>query len=383
MRALGATIASALVAVFAAGSVAHAQGQIADIRLGKQPDYDRIVVDLSVDGVDATQTSTADQFILELSASKPSLSLDKENRLEDLKIYLQDSPTGTRMVIEKRNRPVQVFRIVAAPGSGKGDRLVLDVGRAGGRLTFPADAARVPEGSAVATPEPPKPEPVKPEPVKPEPPKPELVAKAPEAVKPLPPKPVETAKPGPDVAAAERNLLDGMGGATRPEPRSSPAPAPVTPKTDAPKERITQAEPPAPQGGGDEDEKGEDVWVLVRAIDIQGVSGPSPSVQDLNELKLAVSPVRGGYVAPRDNKPVQRLPLRALVGDDRNGRRLSGSVLQLIVETIAAEYTRNEKLGTRVDIRRSDLEGLMQGGDGRLVIRVREMPARAAGSAEP
>ncbi len=380
MRALGATIASALVAVFAAGSVAYAQGQIADIRLGKQPEFDRIVVDLSVDGVEATQTSTADQFILELSASKPSLSLDKENRLEDLKIYLQDSPTGTRMVVEKRNRPVQVFRIQAAPGSGKGDRLVLDVGKAGGRLTFPADAARVPEGSAVATPEPPKPEPVKPEPPKPEP-----IAKAPEAVKPLPPKPVESPKPGPDVAAAERNLLDGMGGpGQRQEARSrteEPAPAPVTPRNDPPKEKLTQSEAPLPQGS-DDDEKGEDVWVLVRAIDIQGVTGPSPSVQDLNELKLAVSPVRGGFVAPRDNKPVQRLPLRALVGDDRNGRRLSGSVLQLIVETIAAEYTRNEKLGTRVDIRRSDLEGLMQGGDGRLVIRVREMPARAAGSAE-
>src|SRR5262245_41257206 len=222
MRALGATIASALVAVFAAGSVAYAQGQIADIRLGKQPDYDRIVVDLSVDGVDATQTSNADQFILELSASKPSLSLDKENRLEDLKIYLQDSATGTRMVVEKRNRPVQVFRIVAAAGSGKGDRLVLDVGKAGGRLTFPADAARVPEGSAVATPEPPKPEPVRPDPPKPEP-----VAKAPEAAKPVS-KPVEAPKPV-DVAAAERNLLDGMGGTgQRQEARSrteEPAPA--------------------------------------------------------------------------------------------------------------------------------------------------------------
>jgi hypothetical protein len=152
-------------------------------------------------------------------------------------------------------------------------------------------------------------------------------------------------------------------------------PAPVEPTPDDSSAKET------PDDGGDE--KGEDVWVLVRTIDIQGVTGPSPSLQDLNELKLAVSPVRGGFVAPRDNRPVQRLPLRALVGDDRNGRRLSGSVLQLIVETIAAEYTRNEKLGTRVDIRRSDLEGLMQGGDGRLVIRVKEMPARAAGSAEP
>ena len=364
MRALGATIASAVLAVFAAAPAAYAQGQIADIRIGKQPNFDRIVVDLSPDQVEATQTSTGDQFVLELSATKPDLSLEKENKLEDLKIFLQDSGVGTRMVVEKRNRPVQVFRIVAAPGSGKGDRLVLDVGRAGGRLDFPADATRVPEGAVAATPPPRQPDP---EPVA-EQPKPADVASS------------RPSSPRPDTKR-EEDLLGGMGGSgtrpSQPAPQErKPAPAPVERPSEA-----EQAAQPGQEAPGQE--PSEDVWVLVRAIDIQGVSGPSPSLEDLNELKLAVSPVRGGFVAPRDNRPVQRLPLRALVGDDRNGRRLSGSVLQLIVETIAAEYTRNEKLGTRVDIRRADLEGLMQGGDGRLVIRVREMPARAPGSQEP
>jgi hypothetical protein len=373
MRALGATIAGAVVATFAAASVAYAQGQISDIRFGKQPDADRIVLDLSVGSVDATQTTTADEFVLELSATRPNLSLEKENKLEDLKINLQDSSVGTRIVVERRNRPVQVFRIVAAPGSGKGDRLVMDVGKAGGRLTFPTDAARVPEGNA-PPPQVAATRPVEPPPVSavepPAPPRPEPRQPAPAPA----PQPREEARAD---RGREQNLLDGMGStqteAPRPrDPAPTPRPAPSEP---------APADPKLPADEGEE--KGEDVWVLVRSIDIQGVTGSAPSLEDLNELKLAVSPVRGGFVAPRDNRPVQRLPLRALVGDDRNGRRLSGSVLQLIVETIAAEYTRNEKLGTRVDIRRSDLEGLMQGGDGRLVIRVKETPARAAGSVEP
>ena len=86
MRALGATLASVMVAVFATASVAYAEGQISDIRVGKQPDFERIVVDLGVDPVDATQTNTSDQFVLEMSAPKPQLSLDKEDKLADLKV---------------------------------------------------------------------------------------------------------------------------------------------------------------------------------------------------------------------------------------------------------------------------------------------------------
>jgi hypothetical protein len=375
MRALGASIATAMVAVFAAAPVVWAQGQISDIRVGKQPEFDRIVLDLSVDPVDATQVSTSDQFVLELSASKPQLSLEKEDKLADLKIFLRDSANGTQLVVTKNNRPVQVFRIPAAPGSGKGDRLVLDVGRSGGRLNFPQDATRVPEGGrATETAELTRPEPA-PEPAP---------VRRPEATKPREPDVAVPPPPAPPTQERrpEGDLLGDMGSQrSASRPREAVAPPPPPPVTPPPREPTPDESSQA--SGTEDDPKDEDVWVLVRAIDIQGVTGTSPSVQDLNELKLAVSPVRGGFVAPRDNRPVQRLPLRALVGDDRNGRRLSGSVLQLIVETIAAEYTRNEKLGTRVDIRRADLEGLMQGGDGRLVIRVREQPARAAGSAEP
>jgi hypothetical protein len=365
MRAFVATMIGSLVALCAT-STAYAEGQISDIRFGKQPDAERIVLDLGADPVDATQSSTDDRFVLEMAATKPQLALEKEDRLADMKIFFEDAPGGSRLVVDKANRPVQVFRILAAPGSGKGDRLVVDVGRAGGRdLEIPRDAARVPvRGTAVASVKPTPAPAVEPTPA----PEPPPVTRTPEP----PPAPREE----PKRSKPEGSLLNGMEPqAKKSEPdvgaKPTPPPAPVPPRRE-----LSEQQAPAPDG-----EK-EDVWVLVRAIEIQGVSGDAPSLQDLQELKLAVSPVRGGYVAPRDNAPVQRLPLRALVGDDRDGRRLSGSVLQLIVETIAAEYTRNEKLGTRVDIRRADLEGLMQGGDGRLVIRVREMPARAAGSAE-
>ena len=99
MRALGATIASALVAVFAATSVAQAQGKIADVRFGKEADLDRVVLDLSADPVDATQTSTDDQFILELSASKPFPVYADGEHLTDLPASLRVLPRALSVLV--------------------------------------------------------------------------------------------------------------------------------------------------------------------------------------------------------------------------------------------------------------------------------------------
>jgi len=339
MRQLARMITSVSIAMLWAGSIVHAQGQVENLRMSKQPDYDRIVLDLGVDDVEARQNVTPDEFVLELDATKPELPLATEDKLADLRIYFETSSGGSRVVVDRAGRSVRVFRLEGDTAAGKGDRLVLDVGRTGGStLIIPPDATPVPDGSRVAeTPKPPVRETPRAEPPRQEE---DPLVGLDTPVKPAPPKAPETPK--------------------------SAGPAPTTPA------------PSTPSGDGPPD--GEDVWVLVRAIEIEGVKD-SPSLSELRDLKLPVSPVAGGYVAPRGDQPVQRIPLGSLTGDDRNGRKLSGSVLQLIVETIAAAYARNEKLGTKVDIRRADLDNLFSpDSDGRLVIRVREASERSAAS---
>lgn len=311
-----------------AASTAYAQ-EVERLRLSKNADFDRIVLDLGLDYVDAEQSTNNDEFVVELSAPKPELSLPDEDRLADLRVYFERAPGGgSRLVVDRAGRKVRVFRLEGDRRERKGDRIVLDVGRrGGGPLTIPGDAGVIPERGGSA----------------------ERVARRPE---PTPtPEPPRRAEP----------------------PRRERTPEPEVTRASPPKIGFDDNYTP-----GEEAPPDEDVWVLVRAIEIEGVKN-SPSLDELRDLKLAVSPFADGYVAPRADRPVQRIPLGGLTGDDRNGRRLSGSVLQLIVETIAAAYARNEKLGTKVDIRRTDLDQLFEpDSDGRLVIRVRESNDRSA-----
>jgi len=348
MRHLARMITGVSVLVLWASSIAHAQGQVENVRMSKQPDFDRIVLDLGLDPVDASQSSTTDEFVLELSASRPGLVQATQDKLNGMRVYFEDTTTGgSQLVVDRKGRSVRVFRLVGNPSAGKGDRLVLDVGKRGGpTLQIPGDAARVPL-KEVASSGGGRPSPV-----------------------------AEEIQGGDD-------LDDLLGGNDSPSARPAANPSPKNDNMaglrDNSGTRMAASTTTETDMNRSPDQKpaGEDVWVLVRAIEIEGVR-ESPSLSDLRDLELPVSPVNGGYVAPRGDAPVQRIPLRALTGDD-SGRRLSGTVLQLIVETIAAAYARNDKLGTKVDIRRTDLDKLYnEDSDGRLVIRVREASQRSA-----
>ncbi len=321
MKHLARMITGVSVLALWASSIAYAQGRVDNVRMSKQPDFDRIVLDLGIDPVTAEQNLSTDEFSLEMSATRPTLQLATEDKLNRMRVYFEDTDTGgSRLVVDRGGRNVRVFRLPGDAGRGKGDRLVVDIGRRGGsELAIPGDATRVPLGQARAS---------------------------------------RRSIPEPEPEPA---------GFVESTPAPVPAPSATPPSASRTPSGRTTVDPPP----------GEDVWVLVRAIEIEGVRD-SPSLSDLQDLELPVSPVNGGFVAPRGDAPVQRIPLRSLTGDD-SGRRLSGTVLQLIVETIAAAYARNDKLGTKVDIRRTDLDNLYSdNSDGRLVIRVREASQRSA-----
>jgi hypothetical protein len=339
-RIAGCGLAVALVLT----SLAHAEGKIENVRTSSQPDLDRIVLDLGAEPVETAQSVGDDRVIVELAADPPVLTRAAERALAKLSGTLERTSRGTRLVVLRDDRSVRVFRLQGDAAAGRAERLVVDLGpRGGGVLPIPEDAAEVPEASfseaeaVLAEPQPvPRPEP----------------AAAPQTETPeVSPEPV---RPSPEPAVERRP--------SRPAP-SEVATAGTQTAALAPRDSPPEAQPAA-----------RDFSVLVRDIAIEGVIDEA-TVATLAELPLPVTPVDGGYVTPRSDAAVLRLPLRELAGTDGQGRELTNGVLSMMVETIAGAYAEAGQRGIQVRISRSSLANLLgRDSDGRLVIEIVELP---------
>jgi hypothetical protein len=348
------------VAVFVATD-ARAQSRIESIRVGGTAEYDRLVFDLG-ESVDVGRLSEdgADELLLQLDVRPPLNNAKLDDKLAELGVFVEESDTGSTVRVIRDERSVRVFKLPPAANKS-GARMVIDIskGRSRGPFSIPPDAESVPfKGEAGGS------------------------KSSPEAEKPRNERRQQVAK-------NERTTRETKPAREEPreEPREEEKPAPremEKPARELEKPVEKPAKPskpdvaarksaPLPDPGNDPNE----IWVTVRTISIEGVGGASPSQDELLALEVEVSPVKDGYVEPRNDLPVERVPLFKLTGEDRAGRKVNGGVLQLIVETIASAYSDLGKLGTRVDIRQSDLEKLIApGSDGELVIRVQESTAR-------
>jgi hypothetical protein len=116
------------------------------------------------------------------------------------------------------------------------------------------------------------------------------------------------------------------------------------------------------------------VWVNVRTIDLVGVDEKDrPAIL---ALQVPLTAREGGFVEGwKDSRAI-----RLTIADLGSGaeRRLESGVLQLIVETIAAYYSQQERIGTRADIRRSDFKRMLE-GETRLRIYIKE-PSKPSGT---
>lgn len=114
--------------------------------------------------------------------------------------------------------------------------------------------------------------------------------------------------------------------------------------------------------------RGPEIWVNVRTIDLIGVDAQDRAA--ILELRVPLSAVQGGLVARQGLRP-----LDLTVGDLGSGveRRLEGSAIQALVETIAAYYRGQDRIGMRVEVATGDFERLLQ-GDTRLRLQIRNPP---------
>ena len=406
----GALILCAGAIAFVAASPASAQGDITNVRVSNNAAFDRIVFDLSSAQIDAIQATSAGELVLKITGTRPNLSRDRAAQLDKTRARIETNADGDTLVsIQLRGRSTTAFRLRGP------ERLVLDIARAGeARRTVPGDATPVPEvpydvvvgrsrgGSTVASVDR---EAQAREAFERE----QAERRALEEERRREEEQRELARQAREdrerrlaeerrveeervaeaarreeadrqlrIAEDERREREEREERQRAERETQVAMNdPVETSFDTPS---IDARPAVDQssddlGPGPDAEGG---WVLVRAIEITGMNvedGVPPSQDDILNLVLPVSPERGGYVAPRKGKPVQRMPLRALTGDDRNGRRLSGALLQVILDEIAFLYSRQDRYGTEVEIRPTDYLQLKNpGSDGRLVITVTEKP---------
>ena len=116
-----------------------------------------------------------------------------------------------------------------------------------------------------------------------------------------------------------------------------------------------------------------EIWVQVRTIDLIGVEERDRA--EILQLRVPLSAVEGGLVA-REGLPRVQLTVADLGSGAE--RRLDGSAIQILVETIAAYYTRQDRLGMRVEVRKGDFERMLQ-GDTRLRLLIKS-PAAASGT---
>ena len=136
-RAFGVVLTFAVAGLGMWPGPAAAQARIEGIRVGRYPDFDRIVLDLAGGLVPAYVTT--DARALDVAADLAEIDPRLERTLGAVRVGVERGATGTRLVIRARPTvPWRVFRL-----AGTRPRIVLDIGR--GAVGIPADAEPIPE----------------------------------------------------------------------------------------------------------------------------------------------------------------------------------------------------------------------------------------------
>ena len=322
--------AIAVLSILALPGDAVAEGRIAGVRTSSRPEFDRIVLDLGSDTVDAEQLVDAERIVLALGADAPQLSGATSRTLSRFGTEFVPAERGSQLVIERAGKNVRVFRLAGNPATAAGERLVIDIGPVGGEvLALPGDAAQVPA---------------------------RLVERQ-QQVAAAPPR---TAQPAPARTAPSA-------------PARTPTPSPPPARTPARAAKRPAAPTPAAKSAEVERQSsasGQEFRVLVRDISITGVDDPAV-IEALGQLTIPVTPIDGGYIAPRRDAPVLRLPLAELAGVDGNGRTLTSDVLGMVVQTMADAYAAAGRQGVTIRIPTESLSALLAPENpGRLLIQV-------------
>jgi hypothetical protein len=345
--------------------LAQAGGKVENVRTSSRPAFDRIVLDLGTDAVDAAQRAGPGTFILELSAEPPALTRQATRALAKLAGSFEPRPGGSKLVIDLGQRSVRVFRLPGDPAAGRGDRLVVDLGPRGVELAIPDDAAQVPAGAPLV--EDPASEPggeiaLAPA-TRPAPPEPTAAAPRP----PAPAAPKRAAPPPPEFTFTPATPRDAAEPAPpKPPARAAPKPAAPQPAVTQPVARVAPKPAQKPKAA----QASSDFSVAIRDIAIEGVTDPA-FLEALAQLPVPVTPVTGGYVTPQPDAVVVRLPLSELAGTDGAGRTLTSGVLAAVVQTMADAFAQSGLTGIQVRISRDSLATLLGSqSDGRLVIQV-------------
>jgi hypothetical protein len=265
-------------------NLARAQDRIQSIRLGRHPDYQRIVLEVA-DSVEAY--TTGDPKRIEIEAEPPSIPPGTSEQLAALGVRLEGAGGKTRIVLEPATRPWAAFRLKQGT-----PRIVVDLGA--GAPGVPGDAEILRE-----------------------------------------------------VAAAL--------------PQVSVDPPVVPP-------------PPVPAGTDR-----EEVRVRVQGLDLVGLLANGPTRDEILDVGLSVKRTPAGDWKAANGTGAQKLTLRELTSPADDGTALTGSVLQQVVERIAAVYADRGLFGTRVDIRQKDVDSLIERA-GPLVVYIRP---NVAGSLKP
>jgi len=141
-----ATFLSLAVAILAAAD-ARAQSRIESIRVGSQPDYDRLVFDLG-ESVDVGRLSEegADELVIQLDVRPPLSNARLDDKLAELGVFVEESDTGSVIRVLRDGRKVRVFKLRPAPNAQRSARMVVDVSKGNMRGPFPIphDALPVP-----------------------------------------------------------------------------------------------------------------------------------------------------------------------------------------------------------------------------------------------
>ena len=112
---------------------------------------------------------------------------------------------------------------------------------------------------------------------------------------------------------------------------------------------------------------------LVRAIELEGLSGKGLTWEELQFVPVKLSEVNGGYAAPRSGCPTEEFWLLEIAGLEESGRYLYGSALQAIAQAISKAYLKRRLAAVRVSITEADLNHLTEpGSDGVLTIHITE-----------
>ena len=114
------------------------------------------------------------------------------------------------------------------------------------------------------------------------------------------------------------------------------------------------------------------IRVQLSGVSFVGLPVNGPTRDELMEVELFVRQAPSGdWRAAPDAPDARGVSLRELASAGPEPRILEGSVLQHMVERIAAVYAERGRFGTRVDIRQDDLDPLI-GQRGRLAVHITE-----------